>query len=143
HPFALRLPFLLMGALLPWWVVRIGRQWFGAINGWRAGSLAVLLPLVGMLGVLALPDVPLALATLLCLSAGTRLLREATPGAALELALGLGLGAASHYRFGVVFVADAAAMCWLPQCRRLLADPRVLLAMAVGLLAWVPLLLWN
>ncbi len=143
HPFALRLPFLLMGALLPWWVVRIARQWFGAINGWRAGSLAVLLPLVGMLGVMALPDVPLALATLLCLSAGTRLLREATPGAALELALGLGLGAASHYRFGVVFVAGAAAMCWLPQCRRLLADSRVLLAMAVGLLAWVPLLLWN
>jgi len=143
HPFALRLPFLLMGALLPWWVVRIGRQWFGAINGWRAGSLAVLAPLVGMLGVMALPDVPLALATLLCLSAGTRLLREVSPGAVLELALGLGLGAASHYRFGGVVVVGALALCWVPQGRRLLRDSRVLLALAVGLLAWVPLLLWN
>ncbi|KAF1687510.1 hypothetical protein B1992_02250 [Pseudoxanthomonas broegbernensis] len=143
HPFALRLPFLAMGALLPWWVVRIGRQWFGAIAGWRAGSLAVLLPLVGMLGVMAVPDVPLALATVMCLHAGTRLLREASPGAALELALGLALGATSHYRFGGVAVAGAAAMLWLPQGRRLLRDPRVLLALAVGALAWVPLLLWN
>lgn len=143
HLLALRLPFLVMGALLPWWVARIGRQWFGAISGWRAGSFAVLLPLVGMLGVMALPDVPLALATVLCLNAGTRLLREVSPGAALEMALGLGLGATSHYRFGGVIVAGAVAMLWLPQGRRLLRDSRVLLALAVGLLAWVPLLLWN
>ena len=57
NAFAVRLPFLVIGALVPWWVARIGRRWFGAIHGWRAGTLAVLLPLVGTLGVLALPDV--------------------------------------------------------------------------------------
>ncbi|GAB3513828.1 glycosyltransferase family 39 protein [Pseudoxanthomonas daejeonensis] len=143
HPLALRMPFLVMGALLPWWVARIGRRWFGAIPGWRAGTLAVLLPLLGMLGVLALPDVPLAFATVLCLHAGARLLHQVTPFAALELALGLALGALSHYRFAGVVVVGAAVILWLPQGRRLLRDPRVLLALVVGLLAWLPLLLWN
>lgn len=140
---ALRMPFLLLGALLPWWVARIGGRWFGGITGWRAGTLAVLLPLLGMLGVLALPDVPLALATVLCLHAGARMLDQVTPFAALELALGLALGALSHYRFAGVVVVGAFAMLWLPQGRRLLRDPRVLLALLVGLLAWLPLLLWN
>ncbi len=143
HALALRLPFLVMGALLPWWVARIGRRWFGAIHGWRAGTVAVLLPLLGTLGILALPDVPMALATVLCLHAAARLLHEVTPLAALELALGLALGALSHYRFAGVIVVGAAVVLWLPQGRRLLRDPRVLLALAVGALAWLPLLLWN
>ena len=143
NAFAVRLPFLVIGALVPWWVARIGRRWFGAIHGWRAGTLAVLLPLVGTLGVLALPDVPLALATVLCLHAGARMLQEPTPFAAVELAFGLALGALSHYRFAGVVVVGAAVLLWLPQGRRLLRDPRALVAVAVGLLAWLPLLFWN
>ncbi|WP_372012833.1 ArnT family glycosyltransferase [Pseudoxanthomonas sp. 10H] len=143
HVIALRLPFLALGALLPWWVARIGRRWFGAITGWHAGTLAVLMPLVGMLGVLALPDVPLALATVLCLHAGARLLHQVTPFGVIELALGLALGALSHYRFAGVVVVGALVMLWLPQGRRLLRDPRILIALVVGMLAWLPLLLWN
>lgn len=140
---AVRMPFLLIGAWLPWWVAWIGRRWFGAIHGWHAGTLAVLLPLLGTLGILALPDVPMALATVVCLHACSRLLRDVTPLAALELALGLALGALSHYRFAGAVVVGAMAMLWLPQGRRLLRDWRVLLALAIGALAWLPLLLWN
>lgn len=143
HVLALRMPFLLLGALLPWGVARIGWRWFGAVAGWHAGTLAVLLPLLGTLGILALPDVPLALATVLCLHAGARLLRAVTPLAALELAFGLALGALSHYRFIGVIVVGMAVLAWLPQGRRLILDPRVLLAGVVGALAWLPLLLWN
>ena len=98
NALAVRLPFLVIGALVPWLVARIGRRWFGAIHGWRAGTLAVLLPLVGTLGVLGVSDVPLGLATVLCLHAGARMLQEPTPFAAVELAFGLALGALSHYR---------------------------------------------
>ncbi|RRN55912.1 glycosyltransferase family 39 protein [Pseudoxanthomonas sp. SGNA-20] len=143
HLLALRMPFLLVGAFVPWWVARIGRRWFGDRLGWHAGSLAVLMPLSGTLGLLALPDVPLALATVLCLHAGTHLTRQVSALAVLELGIGLALGALSHYRFAGVMVAGAAAMLVLPQGRRLLEDPRVLLALAVGLLAWAPLLMWN
>jgi len=143
NAFALRLPFLLIGALLPWLVMRIARRWFGAIVGWQAASLAVLMPLSGLMGVLAVPDVPLTLATLLCLHAAARLLRAVGPGAAFQLGVGLAIGALSHYRFAGAVGAGALAMLLLPQGRRLLSDPRVLVALLAGALAWVPLLLWN
>ncbi|RZA15293.1 MAG: phospholipid carrier-dependent glycosyltransferase, partial [Lysobacteraceae bacterium] len=95
---ALRLPFLLIGALVPWLVARMGAREFDARSGWLAGSLVMLLPLAGTSGLLALPDVPLLLASVLCLDAGLRLLRGVDRLAGAELALGLVLGGLSHYR---------------------------------------------
>ncbi len=150
---ALRLPFLLIGAALPWLVQRMTAREFGAEAGWQAGMLCLLLPLAGSLGLLALPDVPLLLASVLCLDAGLRLLREPdglpasaqrAPAAAQgELALGLLLGGLTHYRFAAVIAVGFVALLLLPRGRHALRDPRLWLATAVGALAWLPLLLWN
>ncbi len=156
-PLGLRAPFLAIAALLPWWVVVIARrievpgdaakQHSDAQRtpaaAWHAGSLAVLLPLLGTLGVLALPDVPLALATVLCLDAGTRLMRGPSGRGALLLALGLVVGGLTHYRFAAVIGVGFVAMLLLPEGRRALRDARVWAAVAAGALAWLPLLLWN
>jgi 4-amino-4-deoxy-L-arabinose transferase-like glycosyltransferase len=143
HVLALRAPFLLLAALMPWLVVHIATRWFDAASGWRAGSILVLMPLSGTLGLLALPDVPMALATVLCLDAGARLLREVDAGSAAELALGLAMGALSHYRFLGVIGVGLIALLMLPEGRRLLRDARVWVALAVGIAAWVPLIAWN
>lgn len=143
HVLAVRLPFLLIGAMLPWFVVRMAARWFGPQAGWQAGMLTVLMPLSGTLGLLAVPDVPMALAALLCLHAGARLLRQANAGNAFELALGLAIGALSHYRFLGVIVVGFVALLLLPRGRRLLADSRVWVALSVGIAAWLPLLAWN
>lgn len=143
HAFALRAPFLFLAALVPLLVVRITSQEFGERYGWQAGCFALLLPLAGTLGLLALPDVILALATLLCADAGARLLREVGAAAALELALGLTLGALSHYRFIAVIGVGFIALLLLPDGRRALRDVRVWTAIALGASAWVPLLAWN
>ncbi|MFC3551230.1 ArnT family glycosyltransferase [Lysobacter cavernae] len=143
HAFALRLPFLLIAALLPWLVVHITAREFGARDGWQAGCFALLLPLAGTLGLMALPDAAMALATLLCLDAGARLLRQVSPGAALELALGLTIGALSHYRFIAVIAVGFIALLLLADGRRALRDVRVLIAIAFGASAWVPLVAWN
>lgn len=139
----LRWPFLLLGALVPWLVARIAAREFGAQAGWRAGILAALLPLAGTLGVLALPDVPLTFAAVLCLDAGMRLLRGVSWRACLWLALGLALGAFSHYRFALVVIAGLAGLLLSRQGRAALRDARVWAALAFGALAWLPLLLWN
>ncbi|MCC8362051.1 glycosyltransferase family 39 protein [Lysobacter sp. A6] len=154
--FGLRWPFLLLGAALPWLVVRIARQAHaprasdehtddrsGDVFAWQAGLLAVLLPLGGLLGLLALPDVPIAFATLLCIHAGGRLLRKVDAGGALELAAGLAIGALSHYRFAAVIGVGLVAMLAIPRGRALLKDVRVWVALAVGAIAWVPLIVWN
>jgi len=140
---ALRAPFLLLAAGLPWLVARITARESGADHGWIAGIYAMLLPLSGTLGVLAVPDAAMTLATLLCMDAGTRLLRGVTAAAAVELAAGLAIGALSHYRFLAVIGVGFVALLLIPQGRRALRDPRVLIAVAFGAAAWAPLVAWN
>jgi len=143
HPLALRAPFLLIAATVPLLVVRIAAREFGASKGWVAGCFALLLPLAGTLGLLALPDAAMALATLLCIDAGARLLREISASAALELALGLAIGALSHYRFIAVIGVGFVALLMMADGRRVLRDMRVLTAVAFGASAWAPLVAWN
>ena len=140
---ALRLPFLLIGAAVPWLVVRIAMREIDARSGWLAGSLALLLPLAGTLGLLALPDAPLLLASVLCLDAGLRLLRRADAFAAGELASGLVIGGLSHYRFVAVIAVGLFALLALRDGRAALRSGWTWGAVAVGALAWLPLLLWN
>ncbi|MEA9747563.1 glycosyltransferase family 39 protein [Xanthomonas campestris pv. raphani] len=143
HLLALRLPFLAIAALLPWLVAHIATRWFGSTLGWQAGSLTLLMPLSATLGILAVPDVPMALAAVLCMDAGARLLREVDATSALELAIGLVIGALSHYRFvGVIGVGCIALLC-IPQGRAVLRDPRIWMALTVGAMGWLPLLFWN
>ena len=143
NTLALRAPFLLVAACIPWLVARITAREFNAIQGWQAGSFALLLPLAGTLGLLAVPDAVMAFATLLCMDAGTRLLRGVTATAALELAVGLAIGALSHYRFLAVIAVGFVALLLIPEGRRALRDPRVWVAIAFGIAAWTPLLAWN
>ncbi len=143
HTLALRAPFLLVAALVPWWLARLTAREFGERAGWVAGCFGLLLPLSGTLGVLALPDAMMALATLLCLDAGARLLREVEAGAAVELAAGLALGALSHYRFIAVIAVGFVVLLSLAEGRRALRDVRVLTAIAIGASAWAPLVAWN
>ncbi len=140
---ALRLPFLAIAAAIPWLLVRMTAREFDAKAGWQAGSLVLLLPLAGTLGLLALPDVPLLFATALCLDAGLRLLRRVDASAATELALGLAVGGLTHYRFAAVIAVGFIALLLLRDGRRALRDPKLWVAVVVGALAWLPLLLWN
>lgn len=143
HALAVRLPFLIIAACVPLLTVHIASREFGAKAGWEAGLFAVLLPLSGTLGLMALPDAAMALATLLCVDAGARLLRQVTAEAALELAAGLALGALCHYRFIAVIAVGFIAMLMLADGRRALRDVRVMVAIAFGASAWVPLVAWN
>ena len=140
---ALRAPFLVLGALAPLLVGRIATRWFGPRAGTQAAWLALLMPLSGLLGVLAVPDVPLVVAGLCCLDGWGRL-RERVDGAGLALlALGLVAGALAHYRFAPMLLAAFAGIVLDARSRALLREPRVLAVLALGALAWWPLLQWN
>lgn len=139
-----RWPFLAMAAILPWWLISLARRELGDERAaWLVGSATVLLPLSGTLGLLALPDVPMALATVLCIDAGARLLRRVDHAGALLLALGLGIGALSHYRFIAVIGVGIVALAALPAGRAALRDARTWVAIAFGAAAWAPLVAWN
>lgn len=140
---AARLPFLLVASAVPWLVARLSAREFGPLVGWQAGTWALLLPLLGSLGLLALPDAAMALATVICMDAGLRLLRKVDATSSLLLALGLALGALSHYRFLAVVAVGFAALLLLREGREALRNPQVWVAIAFGAAAWAPLLAWN
>ncbi|CAN5289950.1 glycosyltransferase family 39 protein [soil metagenome] len=140
---ALRIPFLLLGTLVPWLAWRIAARAFGPTHADQTGWVVLLMPLSGLLGVLALPDVPLVVAGLICVDAWLRL-RERVDVAALGLlAAGLVLGALSHYRFAAMLIAAVSGMALDRRSWPLLRDRRVLVVLLLGALGWLPLLLWN
>jgi 4-amino-4-deoxy-L-arabinose transferase-like glycosyltransferase len=141
--FGVRWPFLLLAAMVPVLVRVAARQLGDAAHADQAGMLALLLPLLGGSGWLALPDVPLTFATALCLLAMLRLRERVDAGAALLLGIGLALGATSHYRFALLLLAGGVGLLVDPKARATLHDWRVLLALGVGAVASLPLLLWN
>ena len=140
---ALRLPFLAIGASLPWLVRRIALRVAGSDAADRAAWLALLMPLSGLMGVLAVPDVALVGASLLAMDAVLALRERVQVAAALQLALALVVGALAHYRFGLVLVAGGAAMVADARARACLRHPMVLVALAAGVFAWWPALQWN
>ena len=143
HPLAMRFPFLLLGAAVPWLAFSLARRWFGEHAGAQAGLLATLMPLSGLLGVLAVPDAPLVFSALLSLEAIARLRERVENRALAMLAVALLIGALSHYRFVLLLFAGMVALLVDARSRRLLREPRLWLVLALGALAWWPLLDWN
>lgn len=147
-PLGVRWPFLLLSMALPLQLRATATLWFGAEAGVRTAWLALLFPLLGALGFLALPDVPLTFAAALCLHACAMLVVPAQAGihvrnASLLLALGLVIGALSHYRFALLVLAGITGLMLDANGRRAMRSPVVWLAVAIGALAWLPLVAWN
>lgn len=141
--FGVRLLFVAMGLLLPWQIVAMTRRWHGEPAAWRAGLLALLLPLAAAIGVMALPDVPMAVLTLLAVSSLESALRTGRLRDWLVLGIALGLGMLSHYRFAVLPLVIAIVIVAHPAGRAALRTRGPWLAGAISTLALVPMAIFN
>ncbi|MHB8678691.1 MAG: ArnT family glycosyltransferase [Rudaea sp.] len=140
---AMRAPFLVLGALLPLVIVRIGRRVSGTADGW-IGVLSVLaLPLLGTLGIFALPDVPLAFVSALALDAVERAARTHRLRDWTLLGVALALAWLAHYRAATLLAAGLAFFTLTPRGRALWRDPGLWLALAVMCLGIVPAIAFN
>lgn len=141
--FGMRWPFLVLGAALPWIVVRFAREAFDARTGWQAGLLCLLLPLAGTLGVLALPDVPLTVAIMLAVWALARVTREDRWRDWWLLGGALALAWMTHYRAAMPMLVGLLFLLFAPRGRQLWRRPGLWLALAVATLGLVPLAVSN
>ena len=141
--FAMRLPFLLIGACVPWQVAAIARRYGGEVERWQAGTFALVLPLVGSLGVLALPDVPLTFAIVLA----TRGLLAALETDRLRdwawLGLGLAIAWATHYRAAMAMLAGVIFLLAMPRGRAQWSRPGLWLASAIASIGLLPIVFYN
>ncbi|HET7063564.1 MAG TPA: glycosyltransferase family 39 protein, partial [Rudaea sp.] len=140
---AMRAPFLLLGALVPLVLIRTGNRMFGSPVGWQAGLLALALPLLGTLGIFALPDVPLTLCWVIALDALESALRTHSRRAWIVLGLALAGAWFSHYRAAMLILTGLAFLTVTPRGRLLWRDHGLWLAVGISLLGLVPLLLFN
>jgi 4-amino-4-deoxy-L-arabinose transferase-like glycosyltransferase len=140
---AMRAPFLLLGALVPLVLIRTGNRVFGSPAGWQAGLLALALPLLGTLGVFALPDVPLTLCWVVAIDALEAALR--THDRRHWTLLGFALAGAwlSHYRAGMLILTGLLFLLITPRGRLLWRGRGLWLALGISVLGLVPLLLFN
>ena len=140
---AMRAPFLLLGAGIPLLMVSLVGDMAGARVGWQAGLWTLALPLLGTLGVLALPDVPLTFASMLALWA---LQRATTRDRWYDwgwLGLALAIAWLSHYRAAVLLVSGLAFFALSARGRRFMTLPGLWLALALSCLGLLPLWLFN
>ncbi len=144
HPFFLRLPFLLACWCLPWLAYSLTRFLSQSRQAARQGALmALILPLLGLTGVLAIADIWLVLFTVLAIFLWLRLIRNQTPLNALLLGLTLMLAVNVHIRFWfVVFIAGlSAVVVYRQQLFRLRHLWQITIPLT--LLGFVPIVIFN
>ncbi|WP_369928130.1 ArnT family glycosyltransferase [Xanthomonas sp. NCPPB 2632] len=139
----LRLPFLLIGALLPWQVGAIARRYGGEHARWQAATFALCLPLIGSLGVLALPDVPLTFAIVLATQGLVAALEENRIRDWVVLGVGLGIAWATHYRAAMPMLGGLLFLLVTPRGRQQWRRPGLWLAMTIAAIGLLPLLFYN
>jgi hypothetical protein len=140
---AIRLPFLLIGAALPWQVGSMAKRLGGETARWQAATFALLLPLVGSLGVLALPDVPLTFAIVLATQGLLAALETNRTRDWCLLGIGLAIAWTSHYRAAMPMLAGLLFLLVTPRGRKQWQRPGLWLAMAVASLGLLPLVIYN
>ncbi|MGH7584032.1 MAG: glycosyltransferase family 39 protein, partial [Gemmatimonadales bacterium] len=147
--FVLRAPFVLLFAGTTWLMYLTGRRLFGPWAGFLAALLLNVTPVFALsTGIFFQPEGPLMffwLATLYFLA--PVLLGDATGGAARRdwLAAGAMLGLALLSKYTAVFLGIGAVI-WLllrRDRREWLRRPEPYLAVAVALLCFAPVLVWN
>ena len=140
---AMRLPFLLIGACLPWQAASIARRYGGDAAGWQAATLVAVLPLAGSLGVLALPDVPLTFAIVLATQGLLAALERDRWRDWMVLGAGLAIAWTTHYRAAMPMLAGLVYLVAMPRGRAQWRRPGLWLAMAIASLGLVPIVLYN
>ncbi|MBB3226853.1 4-amino-4-deoxy-L-arabinose transferase-like glycosyltransferase [Luteibacter sp. Sphag1AF] len=141
--FAMRLPFLLIGAAIPWQVWALARRLGSPGHAWQAATFALLLPLAGSLGVLALPDVPLTFAIVLATMGLAAALDEGRMRDWLLLGVALALCWLTHYRAAMPMLAGLVFLCITERGRAAWRRPGLWLALAVATIGLLPLIVFN
>lgn len=139
----MRLPFLLIGAAIPFQVRAIARRHADDAAGWQAGTLALCLPLAGSLGVLAVPDVPLTFAILLAMQGLLGALDDGRWRDWCLLGAGLALAWATHYRAAMPMLGGLVFLLATARGRAQWRKPGLWVAMGIAASGLLPIVIYN
>ena len=142
--FAVRLPFIALFALSTWLMFRLTSELFGDRAGFWAALAFNLSPVFGVSAASwVLPDGPMLCALLGMAWCLVRGLEKPSVAAWIGVGIGAGLALLSKYTAVLPIFGVLAYLVVVPRHRALLRSPYPWLALAVALLVFSPVLIWN
>lgn len=142
-PFGVRWPFLAVGSLLPLAVYWVARPLTGRRDAVLAAMFSMLIPVPALLGLLAIPDVPLLLLQVLCFGALERAVRQESLGWWVVTGLIAALALNAHYRFAFFGLGALLFMLTARSGRAMLVTPAPWVALALAGFGALPVLWFN
>jgi len=109
-PFAVRLLFLLLSLLIPWLIYWIANPLQGHKRALQAAGLSFCMPMLAMMGLLAVPDVAIVIYGLLFIGLLERATRTAEARYWILTGIVAALGLCTHYRFAPYLMAALVFM---------------------------------
>ncbi|MBX9678891.1 MAG: glycosyltransferase family 39 protein [Gemmataceae bacterium] len=145
HPLSLRFGFVLLAAGSTWVLARLTARRYGEGAGLAAALLFNLTGYFAGAGGLVLPDPPLVFFSLLTIAALLHAVIEAPDRLAPWLGVGAAFAGALASKYLAAFLPMGVFLYLVlsPARRYLLLRPGPYLAIAVGMLGFVPALIWN
>lgn len=140
---AVRALFLLLGASIPLLVYWLARPLTTPRQALEAGALSLCLPLGGVLGLLAVPDVPLIVLGLLAVGFFARALHNNAWHYWLATGLCVALGLSTHYRFVLYPAAVVLFLLAFAPARTQWRNPRFWVAVAIASIGLIPIAWFN
>jgi len=141
--FGVRFALLLIGAAVPFAMLSLARELVSEREAWLAAGVAMLIPGTFHPGLVAVPDAPIVLWTILLLRSLLRAVGRGARADWLLAGLWAALGLTTHYRFAVVLLSAAVFLTITRAGRRCWRDPGLWLGAAVAGLGLIPAALYN
>ena len=141
--FAVRLFFLILGSSVPLLIYWIARPMSGQRAALHSALYSICLPLGGLLGLLAVPDVPLVFFGLLAIGFFERALRTNRLVFWLATGVTVGCGLSTHYRFFLYPLAAFLFLILFSAERRQWRNPRFFLAVFIASIGLTPIIWFN
>ena len=142
-PFGVRSIFLVLGCSIPWLVASLAKPFTSPRDAWLVVGATMSLPLLGILGMTAVPDAPLTFFSLIFILGFERATRTGGAAAWLLTGLSVALGFMTHYRFGLLPLAAGLYLLGTSRGRTLLKTSGPWLAALCGAPGLAPALIFN
>ena len=140
---AVRAFFILIGSSIPFLVYWLALPITGSKEAFQSAFLSLCLPLLGFLGLLAVPDVPLIFFGILSIGFFERALRTNLIRFWLATGIFVALGLSTHYRFLLYPTSAFLFLTIFSPARKQWKNPRLWLCMAIGSIGLIPVLWFN
>ena len=142
-PFYVRILFILLGSGIPFLIYWLALPITTKKQALESAFLSLCLPLIGFLGLLAVPDVPLLFFGILSIGFFERAIRKNLMRFWLATGIVVAIGLSTHYRFFLYPISAILFLLLFKPARECWSNPRLWICMILASLGLIPILWFN